>query len=270
MNAQTLIALTEQDTLGRMARNRASNRRPVMRDAVPENPDPLNRGAFRLEALSQAVTDARDELDRGKCNVRLAIGRPAKDKARRACAKLSRALGAAEHALVLEEKGAEMADTVMRTDQVQRGGHMDGVVLREASVIVTVRGRIEQMTALSRLLKYHSIDARQYAAGVRYRAAWEAAGLDQFPIGMIGDGGRSAPSSGNHRVENAAGSSALLDRMRRLVGPNATNLLDAVIIQGRDVRGWAASQVTDTRTGLDPSVAIGRLQMALDVLAGCD
>lgn len=267
MKATTPIALTEQDALDRMARNRASDRRPASRGSAEMPPIPPE--AFRVATLTANVRTAKDAVARADCAMRTTIGKPFRERARRVKAKAQRALTDAEKALHAEERDELLADAVQRTSHVQPGAGPGGedVMLREARVVVRDGKRAEVVTALDYLLSRKSIDAVAHAGGVRYRAAYEAANLDLYPIGLGGNGGggRSEPSSGNRRIENAVAQSRDLQRMREMVDSDALAVVDAVVIDGRDVRGWAASRVTAKRTGMDPAIAMGTLKTALGV-----
>ncbi len=264
---------TEQAALDRMARNRAEPDRRMGSLAWPtEMPDPLDRKAFRVQALETAVQDAKDAVARADCAKRANTDVRDRHKHRRAVDRARRALTEAERALSDERRGAGVADAVLREDQAMPGARdEDGnpVVLREARVVVTRDQRVHQMTALDRLARAGSITPRQHAAGVRYRDAYEAVGFDQFPIGLGGDDGASAgvPSSGNRRVEAGAEAARTLDLMRAMLPLAGVNLVEHVIVQGLTVTSWALRQVSATRTGMNPSVAMGHLCMALDVLA---
>ena len=273
MNAITHPPEAEQNALDRMARNRAEPGRRMGSLAWPTAvPDPLDRQAFRTASLEAAIQDAKDALARADCAKRANADVRDRHKHRRAVDRARRLLTEAERALADEVRGAGVADAVLREDQVISGVRdVDGnpVVLREAQVMVTRDQRVHQVTALDRLARAGSITARQYAAGVRYRDAWEAAGLDQFPIGLGGDdgGGMGVPSSGNRRVEAGAEAARTLDLMRAMLPLAGVNLIEHVIVQGLTVTSWALRQVSATRTGMNPSVAMGHLCMALDVLA---
>lgn len=263
----------EQDALDRMARNRAEPDYRMGSLRWPaEVADPLDRQAFRVQALEAAVQEARDAVARADCAKRANKDVRDRHKHRRAVDRATRALTAAERALADEQRGAAVTDAVLREDQVVPGARdEDGnpVVLRPARIVVRPDARAEVVTVLDRLAKAGSITRRQHAAGVRYRDAWEAAGLDQFPIGLGGDdgGGKGVPSSGNRRVEAGAEGARTLDLMHGVLPLASVNMLDHVIIQGLTVTSWALRQVSDTRTGMNPSVAMGRLCGALDVLA---
>lgn len=255
----------EQDTLDRMARNRAEPKRRMGSLALPATVPGPPPEAFREATMTKAVQDARDALARAECVVRTTPGKVFRERARRMKMRCQRTLADAEKALQAEVRGEALADAVLRTDQVEVTQDGQIIPLREARIVVRDGKRAEVVTALDWLLSRKSIDAIAHAGGVRYRAAYEAAHLDMYPIGLGGDeaGGKGVPSSGNRRIENAAAQSRDLDAMRSLLAPDALAVVEAVVIEGRDVRGWAASRVTGKRTGTDPAIAMGTLKTAL-------
>lgn len=276
----------EQDALDRMARNRAEPKRRMGSLALPATVPGPPPEAFRDALLTQAVQDARDALARASCSHRAAIGRVAKEKLRAPLKRARTRLQDAEHALAAEARGAEMADAVMRTDQVGpivptrvRTGEMrDGkhvvhiqplpVTLRQAQVVVTARGRVEQVTALGRLVRDKSLTPAQGAALVRYREAHEAAAAGLYGTGLNPDAvGGGAPGSGNARIENSVAKGAALSRMRAALFPRGVALVEHVVVHGLTVTSWALRQVSATRTGMDPKHAMGLLMAAADVLA---
>lgn len=259
----------EQDALDRMARNRAEPKRRMGSLAQPATVLGPPPEAFREAVLTQAVQDARDTLARADCARRAAVGRVAKEKLRGSVSRARTKLTEAEHAQATEKRGAEMADAVLRDDQVQQGGRLDGVTLRQAQVVVTARGRVEQVTALGRLVRDKSLTPAQGAALIRYREAHEAAAMGLYGTGLNPDAvGGGAPGSGNARIENSVAKGAALSRMRAALFPRGVALVEHVAVQGLTVTSWALRQVSATRTGMDPKHAMGLLMAAADVLAG--
>ncbi len=257
----------EQDALDRMARNRAQPARrmgSLARPATVPGPPPE---AFREAVMAKAVQDARDALARADCDMRTTVGKVFRERTRRVKMRCQRALADAEKSLQAEVRGEALADAVLRQDQVEIGQNGIPISLREARVVVRDGKRAEVVTALDWLLSRKSIDGIAHAGGVRYRTAYEAAHLDMYPIGLGGDeaGSKGVPSSGNRRIEHAVAQSRDLDAMRSLLAPDALAVVEAVVIEGRDVRGWAASRVTGKRTGTDPAIAMGTLKTALGV-----
>ncbi len=283
MNAQTPIALTEQDTLDRMARNRASDRRPSSRG--PAEMPPIPPEAFRIMHFTDAVRAARDVLAVAECSRRAAMGRVAKEKLRPAVTRARMRLKEAEHALAAEMRGAEGADAVMRVNQVGptvsarvRTGEMrDGkhvvrieqcaVTLREAQVSVTDRGRIEQVTAVGRLIRDKSLTAAQGAALVRYQQAFEAAAAGLYGTGLNFDSlGSGSSTGGNARIEHAVADGLLLAQMRAALFPRGLSIVEHVAIQGLTISSWAARQVTGRERQMNPARAMGLLEAAADIL----
>ena len=286
MTAYTITVPTEQDSLDRMARNRAQPARRMGSLAYPATVPGPPPEAFRDAVLTQAVQDARDSLARADCARRAAVGRVAKEKLRGPVSRARVKLVEAEHALAAELRGAEMADAVMRTDQVGpivptrvRTGEMrDGkhvvriqplpVTLRQAQVVVTARGRVEQVTALGRLVRDKSLTPAQGAALIRYREAHEAAASGLYGTGLNPDAvGGGSSIGGNARIENAAADGIMLSRMRSALFPRGVALVEHVVVHGLTVTSWALRQVSDSRTGMNPARAMGLLEAAADVLA---
>lgn len=244
-----------QDEHDRMARNRASPWRPSMRDDAPAE-DPLVRQAFVLAQMAQAVEQARHALYDAKQAMLTTSGKAAKQAARNTVRLASRALSEAEAALVREKQEELVAPAVQR-GEIKR----DDVVIREARLVVTQGRRAELMPALERLRARDAISKRCYHAGRWYREIWEMAGMDAFPVGLGGDGGRTAPASGNRRIEDAIGSSADLDSARRAIGVFGTAMLEHVVIEGLTLAAWAE------RKAVSEHVAKGMFVMVLEQLA---
>lgn len=287
MKATTPLILTEQDALDRMAGNRAEPKRRMGSLAHPATVPGLPPEAFRDAVLVQAVQDARDALARADCARRAAVGRVAKEKLRGAVSRARTKLTEAEHARAAELRGAEMADAVMRTDQVGptvptrvRTGEMrDGkhvvrieplpVTLRQAQVVVTARGRVEQVTALGRLVRDKSLTPAQGAALIRYREAHDAAHVGLYGTGLNPDAvGGGSSVGGNARIESAAADGIALSKMRAALFPRGVALVEHVVVHGLTVTSWALRQVSDSRTGMNPARAMGLLEAAADVLVG--
>lgn len=259
---------TEQDALDRMARNRASDRRPAMLGPVVV-PNALEGRAFRVAALAEGVRLARDALAVADCRRRAVTGRVAKEKLRLPVNRARTRLRDAERALDAEMRGAESADAVMRTDQVQHGGRMDGVTLRQARVVVTAPGRVEQVTALGRLIRDKSLTRTQGAALVRYREAHEAAAAGLYGGGLNPDAtGGGGSTGGNARIEHAVADGVLLAQMRAALFPRGMSLIEHVAIEGLTVASWAARQVTGREGSMNPARAMGLLEAAADLLVG--
>jgi len=250
-----------------MARNRASDRRPASRG--PAEMPPIPPEAFRIQGFTDAVRMARDALAVAECSRRAALGRVAKEKLRPAVTRARMRLKESEHALTAEMRGAEGADAVMRTDQVQHGGPMDGVTLREAQLTVCTRGRVEQVTAVGRLIRDKSLTAAQGAALVRYREAHEAAAAGLYGTGLNPDAvGGGSSVGGNARIEHAVADGLLLAQMRAALFPRGLSIVEHVSIRGLTVSSWAAAQITDRRGIMNPARAMGLLEAAADVLMG--
>lgn len=267
MNATTPIQLTEQDELDRMARNRASANR-IGSLAQPAAVPPIPPAAFRIQRLTDAVRVARDALAVADCNRREARGRVAKEKLRPAVNRARTGLRNAEAALAAEMRGEELAEAVLREDVMQRGGPLDGIILRQAQIVVSERGRVEQVTALGRLIRYKSLTAAQGAALVRYREAVESAAAGLFGTGLnpdaVGGGGTSV--GGNFRIENAVADGALLAAMRGALFPRGISLVEHVVVRGLTVESWAATQVSAKGSSMNQTRAMGLLEAAADTL----
>ncbi len=277
------VAWDAQDALDRMARNRASATR-LGSLAQPAAMPPIPPRAFRMMQLTQAIKEARDELAIADCARRAARGRVAKEKLRSPVTRARSRLNAAEAALTAEKHGAEMADAVMRTNQVRsdvlvpvRTGEMrDGkhvvrmerqdVVLRQAQVVVSDAGRIEKVTALGRLVRDRCLTQQQGAALVRYREAHEASEAGLFGGGLNPDavGGSGSSTGGNARIESAVADGILLGKMRAALFPRGLNLVEHVAVRGLTVASWAAQQE------MNPARAMGLLEAVADILAGVE
>ena len=238
-----------------MARNRASERRPPMRDHAPAS-DPLALPAFTDAALAEAVRLARVRHQDAKAAVLTVRGKVGRKAASRAVGQAARAVADAEAAIVRETQGEEAAPAV------QRGEVMQGnTVLREPRLVVTPGRRAELQPALERLLNRGAISNYLYKAARRYRHACERAGRDAYPISLSNpDGGRSPPSSGNRRIEEALGSPLERDAARRAVGVFGTALLEHVVMEDLTLASWAE------RKGVSEHVAKGMFVMVLERL----
>ena len=247
-----------QAALDAMARNRASSRRPPMRDGAGLDAHPLARVAFIDTTLALDVAAARMALKDARqapCNVGTKADRLA---ARKGIQQAAAALSAAEGAVAAEDRGELAAPLVQRQDHV-----MDGVLLREARVVEVAGKRMALVHPLDRMLARRSIDAAQCAAGHRYRHAWEMAGRDAYPIGLSGGeaSGRTAPGSGNWRIEAAVGCGVDLAQMRAALGTAGVGLVEHVAVHELDLAGWASRQK------LNPQVVTGMFSFALTLLA---
>ena len=215
-------------------------------NAIPQ------RAAFEGVRLEAAVDVARAAVERARCVFRVARGKE-KAKARGVVRSAERALRKAENALMLEQVGEQMAPAV------QRVAIVEGVtVLREARIEVAGK-RVRYVSPLDRLKKRGSLTAEQYAAGKLYRAAYDLAWQDAYPVGM-GEALGGQPGSGNRRIEDAVGSGQALSRLLRLVGQTDGAILHHVIVEERDLGEWAV------KAGMNPSVVLGRLQSALELI----
>lgn len=258
-------ARDSQDALDRMARNRASANR-LGSLAQPAAMPPMPPKAFRMMQLTQAINEARDELAIADCARRSARGKVAKERLRSSVTRARNRLNAAEAALMAEMRGAEMADAVLRTDQVGQGGCLDGVTLRQAQVVVSDAGRIEKVTALGRLVRDRCLTQQQGAALVRYREAHEAGEAGLYGGGLNPDAisGGGSSTGGNHRIENAVADGILLAQMRAALFPRGINLVEHVAVRGLTVTSWAAQQE------MNPARAMGLLEAVADILAGVE
>lgn len=250
--AEVAMAQAEHD---RMASNRALPWRPSMRDDAPAE-DSITRPAFVQAGLARAVDQARQRLQDARQAVLTTSGKLAKQAARNTVRLASRALAEAEAAKVREGQGEQASPAVQRAE-IASGG----VVIREARVVVTQGRRADLQPPLERMYSRDEITKREYHAARRYREAWELAGLDAYPVGLGGDGGRTAPASGNRRIEDAIGSSADLDSARRAIGTFGTGMIEYVVVEGYTVGAWAARNRRTTQA------AMGVLSMVLQRLA---
>ena len=163
--------------------------------------------------------------------------------------------------MAAELKGAEMADAVLSESHVQVGGRLDGVTLREARVVVSQAGRVEQMTQIGLYVQKKSLTPAQGAALVRYREAHEMASLGLFGTGLNPDqvGGSGQSTGGNHRIETAVADGILLAKMRAALPLRAVNLVEHVAVHGLTTTSWAASQITGREGVMNPTRAMGML-----------
>ena len=239
----------------RMARNRLGV--PLALNPVPDE-DPLTRPAFTEAKLLRDVQDARDALDRARVARTLGKSKNEKQRLGRAVSASGKALTVAEQALAAERRAAPYAEAVQRQAVVSD----TGTVLRDPRIVVSSGKRAELQRALEWLLKRNTIDEKAYRAARRYRNAWERAGRDAYPIGLGGGaGGRSAPQSGNRRVEEAAASSADLSGARRAIGVFGSGMLEHIVVHDLSLDAWAEKQ------GVSNHVAKGVLIMVLERLA---
>ena len=234
------------------------------------------RPAFYRKQLAQAIVTARIRLQAARAAVMVARGKMAKIDARRAIRVASAALADAEAALVKEDMADRVAEQVQRHEIVRRGAVVwekdasgkrvqvqRDVVYREPRVEVSGSKRAELQPALERLKSRGAISIKCYKAGRRYREAWEKAGLDAFPCCLgASEGARSAPGSGNRRIEDAVGSSIALSDARRAVGVFGTAMLEHLIVEGLTISSWAEKR------GESEHVGKGILIMVLERLAG--
>ena len=212
------------------------------------------RPAFLDSMLAKAVTDARTVVTDAQQALASARTRKAKTTARRllkvATVRLTRAQEAADR----EAKSEKLAPAVQRRAIIQ-----DGVVLRDARIDVPKGKRAELQPALERLHTRRSITVEQFAAGCRYRAAWELAHEGLYPAG-IGEGTGGAAGSGNSAMENAVASGAELNAARHAIGVGASALLQHVIIESLTLESWAFKQ------GCNAQVVKGHFISALNHL----
>lgn len=216
----------------RMARNRIG--RPLLlKGTLTGSDEVLGGSAFVLPRLRLAVDQARRVLADAKRRVPQAPDKAALRKARKAVSAASAALAKAEAAVVAEERG-EAAAPAVRRDQIAQGA----VLLREPQVQV-VGKRAELTPALERLFHRDTLTRAEYLAGRRYRDAYEAAGLDLYPIGLGGEGGRAPPQSGNRRIEQSVASSTELQAGRACIGQMGTALLEHIVVDGLTIAAFA-------------------------------
>jgi len=213
-----------------------------------------NRAAFELARMAEAAKEARVAVDRARALMRPAKGKD-KATARRALKRAEALLSKSDRALQAEEQGEAAAPSVQRHAILQ-----GDVVLRQHRIVT--HGRTATLvTALDHLRNRSSITDEQYAAGKRYRVAWEMANMDAFPIGL-GEGIGGTPCSGNRRIEEAIGASWLLQPMRQALGQYGSALVDHVVVYDLSISVWATNQ------RINPQYAMGQLQVLLGMLAG--
>lgn len=212
-----------------------------------------NTEAFREARLSGFVTSSRLAVDRARAVLAAARG-DTKAVARRELKRAQTLLSRAEGALKAEQQGEAIGPAVQRQTIVDRD-----VVLREPRIVNHGKS-VTLVTALDHLRNRSSITDEQHAAGKRYRAAWELAGMDMYPIGL-GEGIGGTPCSGNRRIEEAVGSSRELSRMRAvLVNSYCIALAEHVAIYDLNVSAWGEMH------GINPQYAMGQLQIVLGLL----
>ena len=243
----------------------------LIRAADLSHAEVLTRPAFKSAELVQAVQNARTNLLDAKAVVLATRGKAEKIKARKTVQRAATALAVAEAAVLREARGEVGAPAVQREAIVAQSVEyrdQDGmlaigdVVLREARIEMAPTKRAELQGALERLFRRETITRRHYLAAKRYRSAWEAAGRDAFPIGLGGgEGGRSAPQSGNRRIENAVGCTIQLTAARRAIGKFGTGFVEHIVIHDFTIAAWAVKQ------GESEHVAKGVLMMILERLA---
>ena len=236
-----------------MARNRQGTP-PAVRLAPA--PDPMETEAFRLPGLHRRVERAKAAHVAALAVMAASRGKGAAgvNAARKRLRTAHQVLTRAQAALKAEMEGEAAAPAVQRIA-------IDGI--REPRVEMAGK-RAEIVTPLDRLLKRRTITPRQHAAGLRYRRAWEMAGMDAYPIGL-GEGVGGTPCSGNRRVEDAVGAGYELDRLRAMLTGQGAHLVEHVVVHDLDVSGWAAAR-TSTGRRMDPQLAMGLLVGYLDVL----
>ncbi len=226
-----------------------------------------NREAFRVARLSELVSEAKALVERTRVSFAAARGQT-KAVARRELKRAQIILNRAEQGLKAELQGEVAGPAVQRHGISERkpivneqgGREMGEVILREPR-IVTHGKSVTLVTALDHLRNRSSITDDQHAAGKRYRAAYELAGLDAYPVGM-GEGIGGTPCSGNRRIEEALGSSWELQRMRTvLVNGYCIGLIEHVAVHDGDVSSWAE------RHGKDRKGVMGQVQLLLGMLA---